>query len=96
MFLFRSAYARGNDLKLARGAYTIVLTFEADFPLSSVNQVLVRGCRLLRVACGGCFTFMFDRCVYLEEMLKSLQPDCNLGAKVLELLCLGYADLSKN
>ena len=55
------AYARGYDLKLARDAYTIVLAFEEGFPLSTVNQMLGRGCRSLGVACGAYFTYTLDR-----------------------------------
>jgi hypothetical protein len=63
------------------------------FPLSTVNQMLGRGFRSLGVACGGYFTFELDQCVHLETILKALKPNYSEGARVMELLYLGYQDL---
>jgi hypothetical protein len=59
-----------------------------------VNQMLGRGCRSLGVACGGDFTLQLDANVYRESMLKALDLDYSEGARVLELLYLGYADFN--
>ena len=85
MFLIIPAYARGHDLKLARHLNDSAF-IRGGLQLSSMNQMLGYGCRSLGVACGGYFTFSYDRGVYLEEMLLSLQLVYKEGAKVLELL----------